>query len=109
MTRTVVEAAAECRPAARPRPVHARRYAAFLRHTAGTLRLYAPSRFGHQGDRELRQAVREVHRTLDVLRHRVTQVGPDSIGEFAIYGTLLAQAHRLAGRPAARLPEPQGA
>ena len=101
VTRTVLEAAAEDGPAARPHPALARRYATFLRRTADTLRLYDHSRFGHRGDRELRQAVRELHRTLDTLRHDLTKAGPSSPGEFATYGTLLAQAHRLAGRLAA--------
>ncbi|WP_406456671.1 aromatic acid exporter family protein [Streptomyces sp. NBC_01622] len=109
VTRTVLEAAAEVGPAACPHPALARRYAVFLRRTADTLRLYDQSRFGHQGDRELRQAVRELHRTLDALRHHVTQAGPGSPGEFATYGTLLTQAHRLAGRLTAHLPEPQAA
>ncbi|WP_420310374.1 FUSC family protein [Streptomyces sp. YS-B37] len=109
VTRTVLEAAAEAGPAARPHPALAGRYAVFLRRTADTLRLYDQSRFGHQGERELRQAVRELHRTLDALRHHVTRAEPVSPGEFATYGTLLTQAHRLAGRLTAHLPEPQAA
>jgi hypothetical protein len=98
VTRTVLEAAAEDGPPARPRPAIARRYAEFLRRTADTLRLYDNSRFDRRGDRELREAVRELRRTLDALRHDLTQAEPGSPGEFATYGTLLTQAHRLAGR-----------
>ncbi|MFJ8143340.1 hypothetical protein [Streptomyces sp. NPDC096013] len=39
----------------------------------------------------------------------MTQVELVSPGEFATYGTLLTQAHRLAGRLTSHLPVPQAA
>ncbi|MGW4562322.1 FUSC family protein [Streptomyces sp. NPDC004561] len=96
VTRTVLEAAAEDRSAARPQPVLARRYAEFLCQTAHALHLYSHSRFGHQNDHELRRAVHELHRTLDSLRHHLTHSRPDDPDEVATYGTLLTQARRLA-------------
>ncbi|MER6922924.1 FUSC family protein [Streptomyces spiralis] len=96
VTRTVLEAADKARPAARPQASVARRYADFLRQTAHALHLYSHSRFGHHHDHELRQAVGELHRTLEALRHHLAHSRPDDPEEVASYGTLLAQAHRLA-------------
>ncbi|MGW2485637.1 FUSC family protein [Streptomyces sp. NPDC001606] len=96
VTRTVLEATAEDRPAARPRPTLARHYADFLRRTAHALHLYSHCRFGHRSDHELREAVAELHTTLDALRRHVTHSGPNDPDEVATYGALLSQAHRLA-------------
>ncbi|MBW8761087.1 MAG: hypothetical protein JF592_00695 [Microbacterium sp.] len=98
VTRTVWEAAADDRAARRPDSALARRYAEFLRQTARALRLYSQTRFSHRSDQELRQAVQELHRTLDALRHHLTHSRPADPDEVATYGTLLTQAHRLAGR-----------
>jgi hypothetical protein len=98
VTRAVLEAAAEDRAASRPRAALARRYADFLRQTAHTLHLYSHSRFGHQSDHELRQAVRELHDTLHALRRQLPRPGTDDPDEVATYGTLLTQAQRLAGQ-----------
>ncbi|MGC0334326.1 hypothetical protein RKD23_007316 [Streptomyces sp. SAI-170] len=98
VTRTVLEATAEDRSGARPHPHLSRRYAEFLRQTAHALHLYGHSRFGDRSDRELRQAVHELHRTLDTLRRHLVRARPDDPDEVAVYGTLLAQAHRLAGQ-----------
>ncbi|MGW0842820.1 hypothetical protein ACWD26_22215 [Streptomyces sp. NPDC002787] len=104
VTRTVLEAAAEDRATARPHSALTRRYAEFLRQTAQVLRLDSQSRFGHGSDRELRQAVQELHRTLDALRHHLTRSAPSDPDEVATYGTLLAQAHRLANHLVAAEP-----
>ncbi|MFJ5534827.1 aromatic acid exporter family protein [Streptomyces sp. NPDC093261] len=96
VTRTVLEAAAGKRAAARPHPTLTHQYAEFLRQTAHSLQLYSQSRFGHENSRELREAVQELHRTLDALRRHLTRSRLNDPDEVATYGTLLAQAHRLA-------------
>ncbi|MFG2577269.1 hypothetical protein [Streptomyces sp. NPDC048481] len=98
IARLPVHRAGEDRAASRPDPTLARRYADFLRQTAHALRLYSQSRFSHQNDQELRQAVQELHRTLEALRDHLSHARPDDPDEVATYGTLLTQAHRLAGR-----------
>lgn len=98
VTRTVLEAATEDRSADRPPPHLSRAYAEFLRQTAHALHLYGHSRFGNRSDHELRQAVRELHHSLDALRHSLNRSRPDDPDEVATYGTLLAQARRLAGQ-----------
>ena len=65
VTRTVLEAATEDRPARRPRPELARRYAEFLYRTARALRAYSHSRFDDECEDELREAGLRV-RDLDV-------------------------------------------
>lgn len=95
VTRTVLEAAAEDRPAARPHPGLARRYAEFLCRTARALRLYSHSRFGDACEDELREAVAELRGTLAELRRDLVRSTTDDPDEVATYGALLAQAHRL--------------
>lgn len=96
VTRTVLEAANHS--TARPHPHLSHNYAEFLRQTAHALHLYGHSRFGDRSDRELRQAVDELHRMLDALRRSLTRSRPHHPDEVATYGTLLAQAHRLAAQ-----------
>ncbi|WP_229816348.1 FUSC family protein [Streptomyces lucensis] len=98
VTRTVLEAAAEDRPAPRPHLELARRYARFLCQTARALRLYSHSRFGDACDDELREAVAELRDTLRDLRRELARSTTDDPDEVATYGALLAQANRLAGR-----------
>lgn len=98
VTRTVLEAAAEDRPAARPHPGLARRYAEFLCRTARALRLYSHSRFGDACEDELREAVAELRGTLAELRRDLVRSTTDDPDEVATYGALLAQAHRLSDR-----------
>ncbi|MET8164014.1 aromatic acid exporter family protein [Streptomyces sp. NPDC005329] len=100
VTRTVWEIA-ESEETSRPpaRITHA--YADFLRHTARAVRLYGRTRFapGDPDDGEaeqLREAVEELHRTLDEFRRRLPGAVPDDPDALVTYGTLLAQAHRLA-------------
>ncbi|MFF8386883.1 FUSC family protein [Streptomyces kanasensis] len=98
VTRAVRDAASEKRAAARPDTALARRYASFLRQTAHTLRLYGHSRFGERCEEELGEAVEELRRSLDELRHDAARSRPDDPDAVATYGTLLVQAHRLADR-----------
>jgi hypothetical protein len=104
VTRAVLEAASEDRPAARPHPSVARRYADFLRQTAQALQLYCQTRFGTREDHELRQAVRELRDTHDDLRRHLTRSLPDDPSEVATYGTLLTQARRLVDQLVATEP-----
>ncbi|WP_406435191.1 aromatic acid exporter family protein [Streptomyces sp. NBC_00631] len=104
VTRTVLEASAEGRRAARPHPALARRYAAFLRQTAQALQLYNDSRFGHRHDHRLRPAVDDLHRALDELRRQLSRSRPADPDEVATFGTLLTQAHRLADQLVASKP-----
>lgn len=100
VTRTVREIADGGR-AGRPAPEITRAYAEFLRPTARAVRLYGRSRFaagGHdeQAARELRETVTSLQGTLDDFRRRLPRAVPDDPDSLATYGTLLAQAHRLA-------------
>ncbi|MFE9924476.1 aromatic acid exporter family protein [Streptomyces sp. NPDC005774] len=100
VTRTVWETA-DIEEADRPAPELTRAYADFLCHTACAIRLYGRTRFGPGGRddsaaEELREAVGELHRTLDEFRRRLPAAVPDDPAALATYGTLLAQAHRLA-------------
>ncbi|MFI8303636.1 aromatic acid exporter family protein [Streptomyces sp. NPDC085927] len=84
-----------------PAPELTRAYADFLRHTARAIRLYGQTRFGPGGSddsaaEQLREAVEELHRTLDAFRRQLPGAVPDDPAALATYGTLLAQAHRLA-------------
>ncbi|MET8585159.1 aromatic acid exporter family protein [Streptomyces collinus] len=104
VTRTVLEATAEERADHRPHPELSRRYARFLNQTARALRLYSHSRFDHARDDELREAVAELRGTLQELRRDLARSTTDDPDEVATYGTLLAQAHRLADRLVASAP-----
>nr|WP_055572157.1 aromatic acid exporter family protein [Streptomyces prasinopilosus] len=101
VTRTVWETA-DGEEAGRPAPEVTRAYAEFLRHTARAVRLYGWTRFGPDDDgddtaaEQLREAVEELHRTLDEFRRRLPGAVPEDPAALATYGTLLAQAHRLA-------------
>ncbi|WP_406469433.1 aromatic acid exporter family protein [Streptomyces hirsutus] len=100
VTRTVWETA-DSEEADRPAPELTRAYAEFLRHTARAIRLYGRTRFGPSGSddsaaEQLSEAVEELHRTLDDFRRRLPGAVPDDPAALATYGTLLAQAHRLA-------------
>ncbi|MCC9707479.1 aromatic acid exporter family protein [Streptomyces sp. MNU76] len=100
VTRTVWEAADGGGKAARPAEAIARPYADFLHRTARAVSLYGRTRFapgGHDdaGAEKLREAVGELHRTLDDFRGRLPAVADDP-DALVTYGTLLAQAHRLA-------------
>ncbi|MDX3135907.1 aromatic acid exporter family protein [Streptomyces europaeiscabiei] len=101
VTRTVWETADGDGKAARPSAVIARPYADFLRRTARAVQLYdrtrfAPSDHDDSAAEELREAVGELHRTLDEFRRRLPDAVADAPDALATYGTLLAQAHRLA-------------
>ncbi|MEU6261022.1 aromatic acid exporter family protein [Streptomyces sp. NPDC047043] len=100
MTRAAREIAGRGR-AAPPTAALTRAYADFLRHTAYAVRLYRQTRFapGRRDDcsaKRLPEAVGELHRTLDEFRRRLPEAVPDDPDALAAYGTLLAQAHRLA-------------
>lgn len=101
VTRTVWETADHGRKAARPAEAIARPYADFLRRTAQAVRLYGRTRFAPSGHddsaaEELREAVGELHRSLDAFRRRLPGAVADDPDALVTYGTLLAQAHRLA-------------
>ncbi|MEU7424799.1 aromatic acid exporter family protein [Streptomyces sp. NPDC040750] len=96
VTRTVLEAADEDRSAPRPDPELACQYATFLNQTAHALRLYSHSRFADEGEDELRDAVAELRGTLQDLRRGLARPLTDDPDRLATYGTLLAQARRLA-------------
>ncbi|MFF6783143.1 aromatic acid exporter family protein [Streptomyces sp. NPDC012510] len=103
VTRTVWETADHNVEAARPAEALAQPYAVFLRHTARAIRLYSETRFASNGHddsaaRELREAVGELQRTLDAFRRRLPGAVADDPDALVTYGTLLAQAHRLAGQ-----------
>jgi hypothetical protein len=100
VTRTVWETVDEGR-AARLDDVLARPYADFLRRTAHAVRLYGRTRFApgdHDGPAaaELREAAGELRRALDEFRRRLPGAVDDDPDALVTYGTLLAQAHRLA-------------
>ncbi|MFE0256174.1 aromatic acid exporter family protein [Streptomyces sp. NPDC059010] len=100
MTRTLREINDGGR-AAPPAARLTRAYAEFLRRTACAVWLYGQTQFAPSGrdDRaveQLREAVGELHRTLDELRRQLPEAVPDDPDALVVYGTLLAQAHRLA-------------
>ena len=106
MTRTVREIADRGR-AAPPAARLTRAYAEFLRHTACAVRLYGQTRFAPSGRddcaaEQLRESVGELHRTLDEFRRQLPEAVPDDPDALVIYGTLPAQAHRLADQLAQR-------
>lgn len=89
--------------ASRPAAGITRAYADFLRQTARAVRLYGLARFAPDGRdeiaaEELREVVGELHRTLDAFRRLLPGAVPDDPDALVTYGTLLAQAHRLAGQ-----------
>ncbi|MFF9774062.1 aromatic acid exporter family protein [Streptomyces sp. NPDC013978] len=101
VTRTVWEAADGGGKAARPDAAIARPYADFLHRTARAVSLYGRTRFApggpdDAGAEELRETVAELHRTLDDFRARLPGAVADDPDALVTYGTLLAQAHRLA-------------
>ncbi|WP_443061867.1 FUSC family protein [Streptomyces sp. NBC_00490] len=100
VTRTVGETAAGGK-AALPVTELTRTYADFLRHTARAVRLYSQARFAPSGREDsaaeqLREAVGELHRRLGEFRVRLPEAVSDDPDALVTYGTLLAQAHRLA-------------
>ncbi|MFI1002935.1 aromatic acid exporter family protein [Streptomyces galbus] len=96
VTRTVLEATEREHREEWPRRAVAGYYAAFLRRTAEALRLYSATRFGQGDEERLEQVVEELRRTLEELRVRLPGVLTDDPEDVASYGSLLAQARRLA-------------
>lgn len=96
VTRTVLEATERDHREEWPRRTVAGYYAAFLRRTAEALRLYSATRFGQGDEERLEQVVEELRRTLEELRVRLPGVLTDDPEDVASYGSLLAQARRLA-------------
>ncbi|WP_208607409.1 FUSC family protein [Streptomyces curacoi] len=101
VTRLVLEACDDDRKDHRPGPHITEPYAEFLRDSARAIRLYTRSRFAlhgqdEQADRELREVVDDLVRTLDHLRRSLPGAVPTDPDVLATYGTLLTQARRLA-------------
>jgi hypothetical protein len=96
VTRTVRDAAAEDRPAARPEPGTVDRYADFLHRTAEAIRCYGRTRFEAAPEAELKDAVAGLEDTLDALRAHLPGAVGDDPEALATHGALLAQARRLA-------------
>ncbi|MDQ0963590.1 hypothetical protein QFZ66_007468 [Streptomyces sp. B4I13] len=101
VTRTVWEAVDHGSKAAQPAAEIARPYADFLHRTAHAIGLYGSARFtpgGHDDAAadELREAVEELHHTLDAFRRQLPGAVRDDPDALLTYGALLAQAHRLA-------------
>ncbi|WP_201300493.1 FUSC family protein [Streptomyces sp. HF10] len=96
VTRTVLEVTAEDRAVPRPHPELALSYARFLCRTARALRLYSHSRFDAAHEDELRAEVTGLRDNLDTLRQELARSTTDHPDDVATYGTLLAQANRLA-------------
>ncbi|MFI9832346.1 aromatic acid exporter family protein [Streptomyces sp. NPDC051913] len=76
-------------------------YADFLRDTARAVHLYGRYRFAAHGPDEravtaLDEAAADLRRTLDTLRQQLPGAAPDDPDALVTYGTLLAQAQRLA-------------
>ncbi|MFI5820846.1 aromatic acid exporter family protein [Streptomyces rishiriensis] len=103
VTRTVREIAESGRTA-RPAPELTRAYAEFLRDTARAVRLYGrtlaapgvPNDHDDAAAEELHEAVTKLQRTLDDFRRGLPGAVPDDPDALVTYGTLLAQANRLA-------------
>ncbi len=101
VTRAVLEACDDDRRKPRPGPHLTKPYAEFLHNSARAIGLYTRSRFAPSGqderaDRELREVVEDLVRTLDELRQKLPGVEPADPDALATYGTLLTQARRLA-------------
>ncbi|MGV9787424.1 FUSC family protein [Streptomyces sp. NPDC004673] len=96
VTRTVLETVSDEDEATRLEPSLARHYARYLSLTAHALRLYSNSRFGPATEDGLREAVHEMRETLQTLRQDLVRTSGDDPAGVAVYGALLAQAHRLA-------------
>ncbi|AZP22210.1 aromatic acid exporter family protein [Streptomyces aquilus] len=99
VTRTVREAAEGA--TSRPDDTVTTAYADFLRETARAVHLYGAYRFAaddrdETAGRALDDAAAELRRTLDALRRQLPAAAPDDPDALVTYGTLLAQAHRLA-------------
>ncbi|NEA68081.1 aromatic acid exporter family protein [Streptomyces sp. SID12488] len=103
VTRTVLEIVSDDGKAARPGPRIAGPYADFLRHTARAINLYGQTRLAgtdteQPADGALREAVEELHRSLDELHRRLPGAVAGDSDALATHGALLAQARRLAGQ-----------
>ncbi|MFJ9971053.1 aromatic acid exporter family protein [Streptomyces sp. NPDC090621] len=96
VTRTVLETVSDEDEATRLEPSLARHYARYLSLTAHALRLYSNSRFGPATEDGLREAVHDMRETLQTLRQDLVRTSGDDPAGVAVYGALLAQAHRLA-------------
>ncbi|MET7609483.1 FUSC family protein [Streptomyces seoulensis] len=96
VTRTVLETVSDDDEATRLEPGLARHYARYLGLTAHALRLYSNSRFGPAAEDGLREAVHDMRETLRTLRQDLVRTSSDDPAGIAVYGALLAQAHRLA-------------
>lgn len=101
VTRLVLEACDGDGKKPRPGPYVTELYAEFLHCSARAIRLYTRSRFAPSGqdgraERELREVVEDLVRSLDDLRHRLHGAMPADPDVLATYGTLLTQARRLA-------------
>ncbi|MFG3045165.1 aromatic acid exporter family protein [Streptomyces sp. NPDC048202] len=96
VTRTVLETVSDEDEATRLEPSLARHYARYLSLTAHALRLYSNSRFGPASDDGLRDAVHDMREVLQTLRQDLVRTSGDDPAGVAVYGALLAQAHRLA-------------
>ncbi|MFG3199956.1 aromatic acid exporter family protein [Streptomyces sp. NPDC048208] len=96
VTRTVLETVSDEDAAPRLEAGLARHYARYLSLTAHALRLYSNSRFGPATEDGLRDAVHDMRETLQTLRQDLVRTTSDDPAGVAVYGALLAQAHRLA-------------
>nr|WP_258314941.1 aromatic acid exporter family protein [Streptomyces sp. Act143] len=99
VTRTVREAAEGA--TSRPAGTVTTAYADFLRETARAVHLYGEYRLATDGQdettaRALHEAAERLRHTLDALRRQLPGAAPDDPDALVTYGTLLAQAHRLA-------------
>ncbi|MEV7004518.1 hypothetical protein AB0N62_44015 [Streptomyces sp. NPDC093982] len=99
VTRTVREIAESGRAASSAAEL-TRAYADFLHHTARAVRLYGQTGFAPASGDDCAaaecEAAGELHRKLDEFRRLLPKAVPDDTDALVIYGTLLAQAHRLA-------------
>ncbi|MGW5332570.1 FUSC family protein [Streptomyces bauhiniae] len=96
VTRTVLETVSDDDETTRLESGLARHYARYLGRTAHALRLYSDSRFGPASEDGLREAVHDMRETLGTLHHDLVRTSSDDPAGIAVYGALLAHAHRLA-------------